>query len=334
MKVRFTRAFTLVELVIVMTILVLLIAILLPSLAAARSQGRKAQCAVKLHNMGTAIMSRQAQLKLPGLLKTCGLYDLPAYMNNDPTVFTCPEDTGAPLTINNAQLAAYHGTHVPANFYYYMPLQPTSWCWKSTNPSLYGGYSLDWDEDPQPNSYGYYDYYVEVDPVAGGVMLSSLKYAASFDTKPSNFNGGSWGPGTTIAGDGASFDLVDLQGTVLLANWTVGDSRTYMLPLGGCSYGMSYLYPSGMTSPTPSTIIIQDYLQPVTSVSGTGAISGEWHDNLLPDPAKVGSRPGLARHRGRFNALYMDCSVQTDLVPKMVGPDLGTTIRQKWWGGI
>ncbi len=48
------RAFTLIEMLVVTAIVALLLAVLLPSLAAARAQGKRAACASNLRQMGTA----------------------------------------------------------------------------------------------------------------------------------------------------------------------------------------------------------------------------------------------------------------------------------------
>jgi prepilin-type N-terminal cleavage/methylation domain-containing protein/prepilin-type processing-associated H-X9-DG protein len=53
---RRTRAFTLIEILVVVAIIALLVAILLPALARAREQARSTQCLTQLKQMGTAIV--------------------------------------------------------------------------------------------------------------------------------------------------------------------------------------------------------------------------------------------------------------------------------------
>jgi len=61
MKTRRRRAFTLVELLVVVTIIGILIALLMPAVQTAREAGRKAQCANNLHQIGVAAQNFQSK---------------------------------------------------------------------------------------------------------------------------------------------------------------------------------------------------------------------------------------------------------------------------------
>jgi prepilin-type N-terminal cleavage/methylation domain-containing protein len=55
MSRRRRRAFTLVELLVVIGILVVLVALLLPAVTGARENARRVRCAANLHNMAVAL---------------------------------------------------------------------------------------------------------------------------------------------------------------------------------------------------------------------------------------------------------------------------------------
>jgi prepilin-type N-terminal cleavage/methylation domain-containing protein/prepilin-type processing-associated H-X9-DG protein len=73
---RRNRAFTLVELLIVVAILGVLIGLLLPAVSGAREQSRKVSCAANLRNLGTALAAYAADndRKLPVFTDTCGAW--------------------------------------------------------------------------------------------------------------------------------------------------------------------------------------------------------------------------------------------------------------------
>ena len=82
------RAFTLVEVLVVIAIIVLLAAFLLPVLASSRAQARRTACVAQLRQIGMAInLYRQDWNELPQLLSD----SYPQYVN-DSRLFVCLND--------------------------------------------------------------------------------------------------------------------------------------------------------------------------------------------------------------------------------------------------
>lgn len=100
--------FTLLEVLVVVTLIGLLAAILLPSLSRVRQQTRRAVCMGNLQQIGTAILSYRQQYRevfpvaraIPGPWVDAGVDDppLPAALRNelapDSGVYACPGDNG------------------------------------------------------------------------------------------------------------------------------------------------------------------------------------------------------------------------------------------------
>jgi prepilin-type N-terminal cleavage/methylation domain-containing protein/prepilin-type processing-associated H-X9-DG protein len=90
------RAFTLIELLVVTAIISLLIAILLPGLALARSQARRTVCTSNLRNIGLGVQIYALEYKSypPAWINgTCRWMDLiKPYIAKSSGVYQCPED--------------------------------------------------------------------------------------------------------------------------------------------------------------------------------------------------------------------------------------------------
>jgi prepilin-type N-terminal cleavage/methylation domain-containing protein/prepilin-type processing-associated H-X9-DG protein len=93
---RSLRAFTLIELLVVTAIISLLIAILLPSLALARSQARRTVCTSNLRNIGLGVQLYAQEYKSypPAWISSTSRWmDLiKPYIAKSSGVYLCPED--------------------------------------------------------------------------------------------------------------------------------------------------------------------------------------------------------------------------------------------------
>jgi prepilin-type N-terminal cleavage/methylation domain-containing protein/prepilin-type processing-associated H-X9-DG protein len=88
------RGFTLVELLVVITIIGVLVALLMPAVQATRETARKAQCANNLHNLGIAYTNdREKHVNSPkGFAAGAWITTLNPYVSAQSTFFKCPDD--------------------------------------------------------------------------------------------------------------------------------------------------------------------------------------------------------------------------------------------------
>jgi len=343
LTLRRRAGFTLLEMLVVITIIVLLIALLLPSLGTARAQARSANCQSNLHQIYAAFMSWKTSVQSPptgsphyvsAAQWTGAIVD---NAGGNQKILTCAQDVynlanGSIPGVGSLGSPAIPGAYVHINTYSWAPpggynvqLQPGTYI--SVNhrpPSMSGQPQADivtplppspsyvlYIEDSRPgqsvHDMDFRDLILQVDPLPnGGVRLTRLyQQNGSF-----------------------TFSLFDSNGNQLIAdNWPPGTATSNAppgSPGGGptfvyantpSSYGMNGLIgdtSQGLRQDLPgSAILVMDYYQPIASVAFPNTID-TWDTNALAV---------FPRHNKRFNALYGDGAVKAGNNPSSMIPD-------------
>ncbi len=116
--VRTSRGFTLVELLVVISIIALLLGIMLPALGAVRAASRRAACAANLHGIGIGfrvyldenddIMPVASAMPSQALVNEPRIVDVLAEHVTMPEAFQCPADTARPFHGTEGSSYQYH----------------------------------------------------------------------------------------------------------------------------------------------------------------------------------------------------------------------------------
>jgi prepilin-type N-terminal cleavage/methylation domain-containing protein/prepilin-type processing-associated H-X9-DG protein len=301
------RGFTLVELLVVITIIGILMSLLLPAVQNARSAGRKTQCANNLHNLGIAYQGFLAKnggknnaLKVNGWVGS--LQDYTAGVNE---VFICVEDEKQGATAVNANdlrivLNPSPSNTNPQTIRFDDPtwVRPSPWVQAQFPNAAAGSLMIEFEDFNADNDFN--DIRVLVEPQPDG----QIKVTAVFKESGNSF--GLLGP------DGA-----------LLANPFHPNTATssVSLPGGISSYGMNNAT-ARFGQGDSHKLLLVEYDTPVAVLVSPPPSSPP------PPPLTLHSwaQHARPRHTGVMNVLYNDAHVGTSSAIA-IDPGVGTPLN-------
>ena len=303
------HGFTLVELLVVITIIGILISLLLPAVQSARETARSTQCRNNLRNIGIAYHQRkQVEGTASGLeAPNSWIGLLLPYMENSTAMLQCPNDfrdleEDSKLDLEDFELyVKNNGISIPfiAGPRFRISPRPEYWDSQPSDPT-WGPGSWDGVLPREPDSYyvefedstdfDFTDCVCAVKPQSNGTLW------IKFVVKQASYN----------------FSLRDSQGNVLVEDFTKG--AVFEADNGFASYGVNAAVPSFIDD--GNKILMVEYERVVADVVGLTS-QDIWHEEVA------------ARHQGTLNVLYGDGHVEST-VPTAINPTV-TAIHNELW---
>ncbi len=315
------RGFSLIELLVVVSLIIMLIAILLPGLHRTRAIARSTICANNLRSIDQARHSRDQRLKITGKRG----FDDPSggwpsvllpFLGNEALTLVCPEDDklsgGGPDAIIDCWLGGnpYFQTDFNES-----PLQAklsqtqldAANLAENQNQWVPPAYQPDGDphifylciEDIRPGGgdKDYEDLIIKIEELPGEFELTFMKGHTN-----------------------RHFKLLDAHGVVLVDNCT---NQTVRIPGGSSSYAFNRYFWSERRPDMVAALDYDDFV--IANAAGPDA-DQDW-DDMIPDGKE---HPSFARHGDGINVLFGSGNVQTSVKPVDLDPAVGPINEALW----
>jgi len=339
------RAFTLGELLVVLTIIGLLAATLLPFLTKAFAVQRRVECASHLEKIGQACAIRNVSLEagIGGQVPPFGWQStLRGFLSNDQSVFICPEDDDPALDAGGGLKGVCIECFHRGNFVWDVYLDQADsdeWIWKMsrtqytqflkvagegvTTPykAVYQRTGYVEDNDP----YTMYFTFEDTAPWGGGDQdFYDVILEAHYIESEIQF--------TVVArASGMSFSLCkkDPDRKVLIPDPRVGATASVPYYSGSSSYGMNSM--SAEIVSATRKLLALDYERTIAvgSTYDEGTDRAEHLSYWEPEPEDPEAPPTFARHFGNCNVLFADGSVRL-ISPDAINPNNPENARRYW----